>query len=125
PSLRIAGAVSDDVPRPVRRGRIKLETLNPNPKDSNRVTCITCAQSQPYGTFVIDGWPADEKLQMTAICDGYIAKSGKAPDVVDYRIDPAKDSFKRPQVFAADSKEPIAVEMVPLVRCAITTVDED
>jgi hypothetical protein len=79
----------------------------------------------PDGTFVIDGWPADERLQLIALCEGYIATSGKAPDVVEQPPDPTKDSFNRPQVFAAESNERIKVAMIPLVPCAITAVDED
>jgi hypothetical protein len=125
PSIRIKGALSDNVPRPVRQGRIKLETLRPNYTDRERITWFTWVPVQPDGTFVVDGWPAGEKLQLIALCDGYIAESGKAPDEVKQPPDPAKDSFHRPQVFAAESDKPIEVAMVPLGRCAITAVDED
>jgi hypothetical protein len=124
-SLGIEGVLSDNVPRPVRLGRIKLETLRPNSTDRDRITWFTWVPIQPDGTFVIDGWPADEKLQLIAICEGYVATSGKAPDEVKQPPDPTKDSFNRPQVFAAKSNEAIKVAMVPLVRCKITAVDED
>jgi hypothetical protein len=124
-SLRVKGVLSDNVPRPVRLGRIKLETLRPNSTDSDRITWFTWVPIQPDGTFVIDGWPVDEKLQLIALCEGYIATSGKAPDEVKQPLDPTKDPFTRPQVFAAESNEPIKVAMVPLVRCAISAVDED
>jgi hypothetical protein len=124
-SLRIEGALSDNVPRPVRRGRIKLETLRPRSTVRDGITWFTWVPVLPDGTFVIDGWPADERLQLIALCDGYIATSGKAPDVVERPPDPIKDSFNRPQVFAAESNARIKVAMIPLVPCAITAVDED
>ena len=124
-SLRIEGVLSDNVPRPVRLGRIKLQTLCPTATDWDRITWFTWVPILPNGTFIIDGWPADEKLQLIALCEGYIAKSGKAPDVVNQPPDPTKDPFNRPQVFAAESNERIKVAMIPLVHCAITTVDED
>jgi hypothetical protein len=90
----------------------------------NRVSWFTWAPIQPDGTFVIDGWPAGEPVQLIALCDGYIAASGKAPDVVENPPDPEKDGFNRPQVFAAD-QESIEVAMTPLIPCVATAIDED
>jgi beta-lactamase regulating signal transducer with metallopeptidase domain len=124
PSVRISGKLSDNVPRPVRNGRIKVATLSPT-HGSNRVGWFTWVPIHTDGTFTIDGWPADEPLQLIALCDGYIATSGKAPDVVQNPPDPEHDSFNRPQVFAADPDKRIELAMTPLVRCVVTAVDED
>jgi hypothetical protein len=77
------------------------------------------------GTFTIDGWPADEPLQLIALCDGHIATSGEAPAVVENPRDPKNDPFQRPQVFNASSSEPIDVAMQPLVHCVATALDGD
>ena len=123
PGVRIEGEFSEDVPRPVRNGRVKVLTLDPDSKNYRRVGWSTWAPVQEDGTFVIEAWPADEPLQLIALCDGYIAKSGKPPEVVkDYRL---PDSFERPQVFEPDSDERINVEMTPLVPCVVTAIDED
>ena len=79
PSLRIEGVLSDNVPRPIRRGRIKIETLRPAGAAGNRVKWFSWTAIQPDGTFAIDGWPADERMQLIALCDGYIAASGPRP----------------------------------------------
>ena len=125
PSVRIEGVLSDAVPRPVRSGRIKTWTLPPNTNSGNRVEWISWAPIRPDGTFTIEGWPADERLQLIALCEGYIATSGKAPDVVANPRDPATDPFTRPQVFEPTDGERIDVAMTPLVRCVVSAIDED
>jgi hypothetical protein len=124
PSLRVHGVLSEVVPRPVRQGRIKLETLSPNAADTNRVGWFSWAPVESDGTFTIDAWPADEALQLIAVCDGYVATSGKAPEAVEHPPDPAHDSFGRPQVFMPRSDEQITVAMMPMARCEVTAEDE-
>jgi len=124
PSMRIEGALSFNVPRPVRNGRIKTETLPPAGAGSDRVSWCTWAPIRPDGTFVIDGWPAGEAMQLIALCDGYVATSGKAPDVVANRPDPnERDPFNRPQVFQPQESARIVVAMMPMVRCEVTALD--
>ena len=123
-SLKVEGSLSSNVPRPIHNGRIKTETLAPARSDNNHVSWFSWAPIQPDGTFVIDGWPAGEPVQLIALCDGYIAKSGKAPDVVENPPDPKSDSFVRPQVFNPSQNERLEVEMVSLGRCAVKAVDE-
>jgi hypothetical protein len=125
PALRTEGVLSDNVPRPVTNGRIKLQTLAPAGADDYRVGWLTWVPIRRDGTFTIDAWPAGEKIELIALCDGFIAKSGIAPpEVVDPR-DPASDPFQRPQVFEPGGKEPLLVEMEELVSCVVTVVDED
>jgi len=125
PAQRINGALSDDVPRPITNGRIKLETLNPTRGNYSRVTWFSWVPIRSDGTFTIEAWPTGEKIQLIALCDGFIAKSGKAPAEVENPPDPASDSLNRPQVFEPSDQQPIAVEMERLVKCVVTAVDED
>jgi hypothetical protein len=124
PSLRVAGKLSDNVPRPVKAGRINTTTLFPTADDYNRAGWHSWAYIQPDGTFTIEAWPADEPMQLIAICDDYIASNGKAPEAVKDPPDPAKDPFCRPQVFQPQADKSIEVAMTPLVRCQATVVDE-
>jgi hypothetical protein len=125
PSLRIEGKLSDNVPRPVRGGRLKTLTLAPKAEPHERVSWFSWAPIQADGTFVIDGWPTEEPLQVIALCDGYHATSGLAPDCVKNPRPPEKDPFHRPQVFDVESGEQIEVAMTPLIRCPVKVVDED
>ena len=124
PSPRIQGVLSDNVPRPVRRGRIRAYTLPPAGTDDEPTVWETWTAIEPDGTFTIDGWPAGERMQLVALCDGYIAKPGPVPDVVENPPAPEADSFGRPQIFDPGKNGPVTVEMTPLVRCVVTAVDE-
>jgi hypothetical protein len=123
-SLQIRGKLSDNVPRPVRNGRLKTSTLQTDPKEFDRVSWFSWSPIKEDGTFLIDGWPAGEAIQITALCDGYHATSGKPPAVVKDPPDPATDPFTRPQVFYADAEAVIELSMTPLVGCIVTAVDE-
>jgi hypothetical protein len=125
PSARVQGMLSDNVPRPVKAGRIKAWTLAPADAARNRVSWFTWAPIQPDGTFTIDGWPAHESIQLIALCDGYVATSGRAPESVKNPRDPAADPFCRPQVFPVVEAERIELAMTPLALCEATVLDED
>ena len=98
PVQRIEGALSDDVPRPITNGRIKFRTLNRSAEDE-RVRWFSWVPIRSDGTFAVEAWPTGEKIQLIALCDGYIAKSGKAPAECENPHDRADDPFNRPQVF--------------------------
>ncbi len=125
PGVRVRGALSENVPRPVRAGRVKAWSLDPADAAKDRVTWWTWAPVQPDGTFTIDSWPADEPIQLIALCEGFIATSGVAPEEVKNPRDPKTDPYGRPQVFRPKGGEPIALAMAPLTRCVVTAVDED
>jgi hypothetical protein len=122
PAERITGMVSDNVPRPIKNGRLSARTL---PKDNydNDVNWHSWARIAEDGTFVIDAWPAGEPIQIIALSDGYIGESGAAPDVVK-RKPSNPDSFYRPQVFTPEQqRKSITLRMKPLAQCDIETVD--
>jgi hypothetical protein len=123
PSVRIEGALSGNVPRPVRQGRVKLWSLAPMAQAWDRVSWFTWAAIKPDGTFTIDGWPADEPMQLIALCEGFIAINGRPPESVKNARDP--DPYNRPQMFDPDPGKHIEVAMRPLVSCVSTAVDED
>lgn len=124
PGIRVRGALSQNVPRPVSGGRIKVETLPPSAEDYNRVMWFTWAPINPDGTFTIESWPAGEPMQLIALCDGYMADSGKAPAVVNNPRDSQDDFYNRPQVFET-LDQPIEVAMSPLQSCIARAVDEE
>ncbi len=125
PGVRVRGVLSDNVPRPVRNGRVKARTLDPADAANYRVGWWTWTPIQPDGTFTIEGWPADEPIQLIALCDGFLATSGSAPDRVKNPRDPKTDPFTRPQVFSPNGDMRIELAMTPLVRCVVKVMDED
>ena len=125
PAVRISGTLSENVPRPIRRGRISVDTLGPS--EVNRISWRSWAAVAPDGAFVIDSWPAGEPIQMIGLCDGYIAASGTAPKVVKNPPDPDEDLddglFRYPQVFEPDPKRSIVLSMLPMGRCTAVASD--
>ena len=118
PAARIRGKLSDNVPRPIKQGRVKIETI-PNGYDG--VTWFDWAEVDGDGTFAIEGWPATEPIQLIALCDGFIAKSGERPPMVDPKHD--RSNLQRAQVFMEPSESELVVEMTPLVDCRVKVVN--
>jgi hypothetical protein len=125
PGVRVRGVLSENVPRPVRAGRVSACSLVPADAARDRVEWLTWAPVQSDGTFTIERWPADEPIQLIALCEGFIATSGSAPEEVKNPPDPKKDPFGRPQVFRTNGEKQIELAMTPLVQCGVTAVDED
>ena len=126
-SVQIRGQVSANVPRPIREGIVQAMSLDPPPDEvgPDRVSWFTWSPVAADGTFTIDAWPADERLQIIGLCDDFVATSGKAPDVVKNPRDPAKDRYLRPQVFSPDAGVELTLAMTPMARCVATAVDEE
>ncbi len=84
PGVCVRGTLSENVPRPVRNGRVIAHSLQPADDRSfyQRVLWVTWVPIEPDGTFVIDTWPADEPIQLIALCEGFIAANGTAPQEV-------------------------------------------
>ena len=123
PALNIAGRLSDDVPRPIRNGRVVVRTLAKDPQ-INDVMWGTWAEVSDDGTFEVVGWPAYQAIQLIALCDGYIARSGSQPEEVG-TPPREQDPFQRPQVFRPDVFETsLVVQMEPMVDCLVTVVDD-
>lgn len=124
PAAELRGTLSADVPRPIKQGRIVARTLS---KDTsfNHVTWSAWTTIDADGNFVIENWPADEAIQIIALTDDHIAKSGAAPAVVA-KPPREPDFFNRPQVFQPDAfNEPLVVEMEPMVECVVEAVNEN
>ncbi|MGD9634670.1 MAG: Ig-like domain-containing protein, partial [Pirellulales bacterium] len=121
PAARIMGKLSDNVPRPVKNGRVSARTV-PLQWDGEHVQWISWTPIAEDGTFVFDAWPASEDAQIIALCDGFIAESGAAPAVA--KQPPERDRFSRPQVFTpAGFAQPIELQMTALVNCEVEAVD--
>lgn len=121
PSVLVRGRFSDNVPRPVRNGRVKLDRLG---QDGDDVWWFTWTPVAEDGTFTAE-WPAGEAVQVIALCDGYLGESGAAPEgVPDVE---RSDLFTMPQVFTAEQlvkNHEIVVRMERMARCQVDVVNE-
>ena len=119
PAVTIHGVLSDNVPRPVRNGIVQVIALPPTKEDDSGWG--TGRPIRPDGSFTIEGWPADETLQVIALCDGFHATSGTAPaGITEDRV----SSSLRPQVFQPLHNQRIEVSMTPLVECVVDIVNQ-
>ncbi|TWU30191.1 hypothetical protein [Bythopirellula polymerisocia] len=120
PAVRVTGRLSDDVRRPIHHGRVCVSSLPAN-HHIHSVEWGTWAAISEDGTFVIERWPRTEAMQVIALADGYVARSGSPPAGIEPR-DP--DFYDRPQVFLGEQlSQELLVEMEPMVKCEIDVVD--
>jgi hypothetical protein len=123
PAVRITGTISENVPRPIKNGRLSARSL-PKQRYDEDVNWFSWAKIAEDGTFVIDAWPAGEPIQIIALSKGYIATSGEQPDVVKDQKSEDPGWLFRPQAFSPEAfSKPIILAMTPTVRCDVETVD--
>ncbi|MEM9409487.1 MAG: Ig-like domain-containing protein [Planctomycetota bacterium] len=115
PAIRIQGKLSDNVPRPVINGHVKIQTISKASK-LNDLVWFDWAEIQSDGSFVFDAWPAKTPFQLIALCDGFVASSGKPPKSIGQSG--TGGNVLRAQVFQ-DPEDSISVEMTPMETCFI------
>ncbi len=96
PGLEIKGKLADDVPRPVKNGVISSWSI-PKPdgqvhaQENASIAWRDFAEIQPDGTFHFPSLPPTGKLQLIAICDGWVIDGSKPGDFftrgVTYELD--------------------------------------
>ena len=131
PATVIEGVLGPEVPRPVKNGRVKVSTVQG--VLHKEVEWYDWAEVQEDGTFSLV-WPRDTPIQITAMCDGFIAKNGlsldelkkkdengllgqlmKTADRIRGVVDPpAKSRYLLPQLFLKPDSEPVSIAMTPL-----------
>lgn len=125
PPRKIVGKLSDNVPRPVKNGRVKAESL-PLTDDDQKGECgwFSWAPVAEDGTFEIKAWPEDEGIQLIALCDGYVAKWGDPPA----GIEEERRGLRRPQVCSVEELNEgggdVEIQMEPMILCKVTAVDQ-
>jgi hypothetical protein len=118
PGVVVSGRLDDQVPRPVKNGRVVgqvIASLNAEWRDSTTI--------KEDGSFTLGPFPHGD-LQLIAICDGYMARSGDAPDFVPEGR--REGGYHRPQVFSlTKEKADITVVMTPTVDCHVRVLDAE
>ena len=114
PAVQVKGQLSENVPRPIRNGRIKVNSISPG-KSWDEIQWFDWTEINSDGSFAIN-WPANTPIQLIALCDGFIATSGKKPEMVPQSR--AGGGYHRPQVFMTPALKSLTVDMTPLVACS-------
>lgn len=120
PAMQIIGRLSDNVPRPIRNGRVVVRSIPPH-SDATHPMWTDWSEVSAEGEFVFNAWPHGESIQIIAICDGFIATSGKAPSP---DLEKSEDPYYRPQTFTVENSA-IVVSMKELVPVTITATNSD
>ena len=119
PGVTVSGRLDDSVPRPVTNGRVVAQVIsrfNAEWRDS--------ATIKKDGSFTLGPLPHGD-LQVIALCDGYMAQSGVAPDFVP-EVLRKQGGYNRPQVFPLTKENvDITLLMTPTVDCLIRVLDSD
>jgi hypothetical protein len=134
PGVRVEGRLADSVPRPVENGRLVAAIVTGTDSWTNWVWSAT-AKIARDGRFVLESMPADENLQLVALCDGWASASPTIQEMAAYG---AQNGFSDPNyhgplqswVFPrlyrlTGSKIEPVVPMVRTSTCEVTVVDEN
>jgi hypothetical protein len=118
PGVIVSGRLDDHVPRPVKNGRVVGQVISRHNAEWRDAATI-----KGDGSFTLGPFPHGD-LQLIAICDGYMARSGEAPDFVPEAR--RGGGYNRPQVFPlTKEKADITVLMTPTVDCQVRLLDSD
>jgi hypothetical protein len=83
PSSRVVGRVSENVSRPVKNGRVIGSIVSGSaPFNGWHWSVVTGIEED--GSFVLDGLPAHDTLQIIALCDGWASLSPRPSEVTAY-----------------------------------------
>ena len=135
PGVRVEGRLADNVPRPIKSGRVVARIVETTTGGTNDSRWDAAADIAADGTFVFASLPPDSELQVTAICDGWVSKNPTDNEITEYwkRVyGNALDShrFKMgvvfPQVFRLDGDS--IKPTIPMARTAtyeVTVLDEN
>ena len=124
PAVRVEGRLGDEVPRPVKNGRVKARTIKG--LLPNEINWLDWAEVKEDGSFFLM-WPENTPLQIAALCDGYIGKNGKyLEELQDKNAEvPAREKgpFLRAQAFLNPTEQPVVIAMDPLETVYIEVED--
>lgn len=77
-----AGKLDESVPRPVQNGRVDANVLTAHPGASEPMQWHVWTEVRADGSFAFDALPGGT-LEVTAICDGFVSKSGRTPQAFE------------------------------------------
>jgi hypothetical protein len=133
PGVRVTGRLAEEVPRPVRDGRVVAQIVH-GPAGSNVWKWYATAKIDADGCFVLESLPPDENLQVIALCDGWVSRAPTVEeakayaaehDFLDLEYRGPASIFVYPRLYRL--KGPLIQRVVPMrqtATCEVTVVDE-
>jgi beta-lactamase regulating signal transducer with metallopeptidase domain/protocatechuate 3,4-dioxygenase beta subunit len=133
PGVKVAGRLADNVPRPVKGGRVVARIVD-GVDPMNNLTFEAAADIAADGTFVLESLPADENLQLIAICDGWVSSNPTEKEITEYekRWNFGNDLLRSiayhrcPRLYRLEGQaiKPV-IAMQPTASCEITVLDDN
>jgi hypothetical protein len=136
PGVRVEGRLDDSVPRPVKNGHVVGKLADGRIAPENDLCLEFAADVAADGTFVFESIPANEPLQLVAVCDGWVSSSPTDDQIVEYCqrwiqgvlfADPRRfgSRFVCAQMFLpAEQAEKPTILMQPAAACEVTVQDD-
>jgi hypothetical protein len=133
PGVRVEGRLDEQVPRPVKGGRVVAMIVTGEQRSRWYFSAVTDIAAD--GTFVFESLPADENLQVIVICDGWISMSPTVQDIQAYQEKHKVEDFANerqggymvfPQLvrLAGEVAKP-TIAMEATAACEVTVTDEE
>jgi hypothetical protein len=82
--IRVEGRLADDVPRPIKDGRVVARIVDTATGGINDSYWVAAADIVADGTFVFESLPPNGVLQVTAICNGWVSRNPTDDVITDY-----------------------------------------
>jgi hypothetical protein len=136
PGVRVEGRLDDSVPRPVKNGHVVGKLADGRIAPENDLHLEFAAEVAADGTFVFESIPANEPLQLVAVCDGWVSSSPTDDQIVEYRNRWIQsplvfDASRFGQRFAcaqivlpAEQADKPTILMQPTAACEVTVQDD-
>ncbi|MCA9031855.1 MAG: hypothetical protein KDA69_14850 [Planctomycetaceae bacterium] len=129
--ILVKGKLSDDVPRPIKRGQVSVQCLQLNDVEAPWSVWGDYAEIQPDGTFTFESLPPGTDLHFIAMCEGFASAkpSQERFDEICERYEDKGiqyDSYAMyPQVFTPESGNvDVTLEMIPTLDVVLRAHDK-
>ena len=134
PGTRVTGRLSDNVPRPVRNGRLIGVVVSPRTTDYHQSMWNATTKIAEDGSFMLETMPSDETLQLIAICDGWVSRSPLKAETQAYlnehgfpkdgAVDPTSGMVFPQLVWLSGPSVDTSIPMTQTGSCEVTAVDD-
>jgi hypothetical protein len=136
PGVRVEGRLDDSVPRPVKNGHVVGKLADGRIAPENDLRLEFAAEVAADGTFVFESIPANEPLQLVAVCDGWVSRSPTDDQIVEHCkqwiqgglfADPRRfgQRFICAQIILpAEQADKPTILMQPAAACEVTVQDD-
>jgi hypothetical protein len=133
PGVRVEGRLSEQVPRPIQRGRVVGHIISGS--ERSRAYLSVATEINADGSFVFESLPAGETLQLVTLCDAWISSNPTAAQLNAYQakhnpkglenLQPSGHDVNPQLIWLAGKVVRPEIAMEPTATCEVTVVDQE